>query len=207
MKSGVLDLNEFEFFKKCIIGNFNNLLQIEEQLKIGKLIHPTSIHSSNICNDIIKNLPKNFSKTFILEKNYYTSYGDTINNSNLHHLYLLEQTKDKKIKMSFYEMKNQIIEKRCFSRSSKLLLDFKKLKLSQKLNPIIFEYKEKIGFYGKSHSILENNISLFIEKTIHNNKIKTKQVIKNGDKVIVGSDLPIIYKKEIISQPKYLYHQ
>lgn len=189
-------MSELEFFKKCIIGNFNNLSQIERQLQLGKITHPISTHSSNMCNNMIKNLPKNFNKTFILEKNSYTSYGINIINTKLYYLYLLEQTKEKKIKVSYYDIENSMIEKNLSKKDNNLSLDFKKLKLSQKLNPIIFEYKTNNMFYGKSVSNIGDDFSLIIEKNIYKNKIETTQIIKKGDKVITGSNFPIIYTKE-----------
>ena len=89
-----------------------------------------------------------------------------------------------------------MIEKNLSKKDNNLSLDFKKLKLSQKLNPIIFEYKTNNMFYGKSVSNIGDDFSLIIEKNIYKNKIETTQIIKKGDKVITGSNFPIIYTKE-----------
>ena len=84
-------MNEFEKFKKVIVGDFNNSTQIEEQKKKGNITHPLAKHINRICNDKIINLPKNFKGIFVIEESYYT-FIDTNRTNILPHLFLFEET-------------------------------------------------------------------------------------------------------------------
>lgn len=191
-----MNMNEFEVFKKVIVGDFNNLEQIEEEKLSGKIIHPISKHINRVCNHKITNLPNGFKGIFVIEESYYT-YVDTDRTNALPHLFLFDETTDGKVKLTSYEIPKSISKKDFTNSNESLMMDYNDLEISSKFTPIIYEYKENIGFYGKSLSNFGNDTTFLLEETLSENRFEVSEILKKGEKIIIGFDTPIVYTREV----------
>jgi hypothetical protein len=57
-------------FIGMMTGHFDNKEQFDIMQKAGK-IYPYAEHINTICNDKIKNIPKDFNGKFVVEESYY----------------------------------------------------------------------------------------------------------------------------------------
>jgi hypothetical protein len=188
-------MNEFELFKKVIVGDFNNLAQIEDQKKKGKITHPIAKHINRICNDKIDNLPKDFKGIFVIEESYYT-FVDTNRTNILPHLFLFEETEEGRVKLISYEIPKSINKKDFTNSNENLRMDYNELEISQKFNPMVYTYKENIGFHGRSLSNFGPDTTFLLDETLSEDKFEVNEILKKGDRVLVGFDSPIIYTRE-----------
>ncbi|MGG5459981.1 hypothetical protein [Clostridium sp. B9] len=188
-------MKEFELFKKVIVGNFNNLKQVESERQNGEIIHPICKHVNRICNNKIINLPTNFNDIFVIEESYYTDIKTNRTNI-LPHLFLFEETENGQVKLTSYEIPKNISKKDFTNSNDSLKLDYNELEISSKFVPMIYTFNDNTGFYGKSLSDFGNNSTFLLEETLNENKFEVNEVLKKGEKVIIGFKTPIIYDRE-----------
>ena len=81
-------MKKLEQFIENLCGSFNNNGQIDRELAAGEVIHPKAKHINGVCNNKIKNLPKNFNGYFVIEESYYEQGKFT---NILPHLFLLKK--------------------------------------------------------------------------------------------------------------------
>ncbi len=189
-------MSKFELFKKVIVGKFNNLEQVEKEKSEGKIVHPIAKHINKICNDKIENLPKDFKGIFVIEESYYT-FVDTNRTNVLPHLFLFEETKEGKVKLISYEIPKSINKKDFTNSNENLKMDYNELEVSEKFNPMTYEYKEGVGFYGRSLSQFGPDTTFLLDETLSENRFEVNEILKKGDKVLVGFDSPIVYIREV----------
>lgn len=188
-------MTKFELFKKVIVGNFNNEEQIEKEKAEGKIIHPIAKHVNRICNDKIQNLPKDFKGIFVIEESYYT-FVETGRTNILPHLFLFEETSEGKVKLISYEVPKSVSKKDFTNSNENLQMDYNELEISTKFNPMTYEYTEGVGFYGRSFSNFGPDTTFLLEETLSENKFEVNEVLKKGDKVVVGFESPLLYIRE-----------
>lgn len=189
-------MNQFELFKKVIQGRFNNLEQVEREKTNDKIVHPIAKHINKICNDKIENLPKDFKGIFVIEESYYTDVK-TDKTNILPHLFLFEETENGQVKLISYEIPKSISKKDFTNSNESLKMDYNELEVSTKFTPMVYEYRENEGFYGKSFSDFGRGITFLLEETLSENKFEVNEIMKRGDQVLVGFDEPIIYIREV----------
>lgn len=187
-------MTEFELFKKMIVGNFDNNEQIEKEKSEGKIVHPLAKHINRICNHKIDNLPDNFKGIFVIEESYYT-HIETNKTNILPHLFLFEENEEGKVKLISYEIPGNIIKKDFTNYNENLKIDYNDLKISNKFNPMVYEYTEDRGFYGRSLSNFGSDTTFLLDETLSEDKFEVNEILKKGNKVIVGFESPIIYKR------------
>ncbi len=188
-------MKEFELFRKVIVGKFNNLEQIEKEKHEGKVIHPIAKHINRICNDKIDNLPNDFKGIFVIEESYYTDVKSEKTNV-LPHLFLFEESEEGKVKLISYEVPKSISKSEFTNSNESLRMDYNELGVSKKFNPMIYEYKEGVGFHGRSLSNFGPDTTFLLEETLSENIFEVNEILKKGDRVIVGFESPIIYKRQ-----------
>lgn len=188
-------MNEFELFKKVIVGDFTNTKQVEEEKLSGKVIHPLAKHVNRICNDKIKNLPNDFKGIFVIEESYYT-YTDTQRTNIMNHLFLFEELPSGKVKLTSYETPKSFSKKEFTNSNDKLVMDYNELEISSKFTPLIYDYIKGSGFYGKSLSNFSEDTTFLLEETLNENSFEVSEILKKGDRVLIGFDTPILYIRE-----------
>lgn len=188
-------MNQFEIFKKVIVGDFNNSAQIQEQKNNGKITHPFAKHINRICNDKIINLPDNFQGIFVIEESYYT-FLDTNRTNILPHLFLFEETENSEVKLISYEIPKSINKNDFTNSNENLKIDFNELEVSEKFNPMTYKYTNDKEFYGRSLSNFGPDTTFLLEETLSENKFEVNEILKKGDRVLVGFNSPIIYIRE-----------
>lgn len=189
-------MKEFELFKKIIVGKFNNLEQIEKEKHEGKVTHPIAKHINGICNDKIDNLPNDFKGIFVIEESYYTDIKSERTNI-LPHLFLFEENEKRKVKLISYEIPKSISKSDFINSNENLRMDYNELEVSKKFNPMVYEYKEGVGFHGKSLSNFGSDTTFLLDETLSENIFEVNEILKKGDRVIVGFESSIIYKREL----------
>ena len=126
-------------FIGMMTGHFDNKEQFDMMQKAGK-IYPYAEHINTICNDKIKNIPKDFNGKFVVEESYYETNGKRHASP---HIFLIMETDDG-IVLSSYEIPAGE-DKNTFSYNSMKNVDYAELKKSEKFTPAL--YHEKSGIW------------------------------------------------------------
>lgn len=182
-----------ETFVQNLCGEFNNYEQITEQAQDGIVTHPKASHKNGICNNKIKNLPKNFKGYFVIEESYYEQ---NCKKNALSHLFLFTLNKDNKVVLESYKIPEVLSIKDFRNNNANLRMDYRKLKKSENFNPIIYDYDEENGvFTGESVSQFSPMTKFILKERIENDILYVSQVFYKGDKKTFGFEDPIIYKR------------
>ena len=125
-------------FINMMTGHFNNKEQFDKMKKEGK-IYPYAEHINTICNDKIKNIPKDFNGKFVVEESYYETNGKRHASP---HIFLIMETDDG-IVLSSYEIPAGE-DKNTFSYNSMKNVDYAELKKSEKFTPALFSIRQHL---------------------------------------------------------------
>lgn len=153
------------------------------------------MHINEICNDKIDNLPSDFKGIFVLEESYYT-FSENGRTNVLPHLFLFTETSDGKVKLTSYETPKDIKKDEFTNSNKNLKLDYNSLEVSSKFKEMVYEYTESKGFYGRSLSVFGPDTTFLLEETLSDKKFEVNEILKKGDRVIVGFSSPIVYERE-----------
>ena len=188
-------MSEFELFKTVIVGKFHNEAQIEEQKRNGTVTHPLAKHINAICNDKIEHLPADFKGIFVIEESYYT-YLDKNTSTVLPHLFLFVETPEGQVQLISYEIPKDIKKSDFTNSNPNLRMNYEDLEVSKKFLPMTYQYTPGKGFLGESLSQFGPDTTFFLSETLSEDTFEVTEILKKGDRVLVGFDSPIIYKRE-----------
>ena len=179
-------------FMKYISGYFNNEKQLkEEKESTGEVRTPMAKHIVGICNDKMKNLPKDFNGFFTIDETYY-NHGD--NEAVLHHLFLYTLNEYNDVMLTSYELPNYIDYNDFINSNNELVIDYDKLELSKKFTPIVFQ--EKDGYFlAESESNFSPEVIFTAIEKVYDGKMHVTEMFRKNGKIISGSEEPIKYDK------------
>ena len=123
------NMSKFESFMKVLTGHFDNKEQYAQMQKAGKL-YPYAEHVNTVCNDKIKNLPKDFNGKFVVEESYYETNGKRHASP---HLFLITENEEG-ILLSSYEIPEGEDKSKVLYDSMKNI-DYTELKKTEKFTP------------------------------------------------------------------------
>lgn len=180
-----------DVFVNNLCGTFNNNEQLEDELKEGELKHPYAKHINGICNNKIKNLPKDFKGYFVIEESYYKQ--GSVNNI-LPHLFLFTLNEDNKVVLTSYELPEGV-NKEDFRNDNKFLtMDYNELIISKKFIPMIYDEFKGV-FTGESISYFSPSTRFELKERIDDSTLYVSEAFYKNDKLVFGSVDPIIYKR------------
>ncbi|MGL5417816.1 MAG: hypothetical protein ACRDAU_19260 [Clostridium sp.] len=185
-------MKKLDEFMEYLCGEFTNEEQIKNEQKEGKIVHPIAKHINGICNNKIKNLPKDFNGYFIIEESYYDmgSFKNT-----LPHLFLFTINDENKVVLTSYEIPKEYSKEEFRNNNENIILDYNKLELSKKFTPMVYETIEN-GFKGESISNFTPVTRFELRESITKEKLCVSEVFYNNDKMSFGFIDPIIYKRK-----------
>ena len=143
-KDGGKNKMKLDKFIGMMTGHFDNKEQFDIMQKAGK-IYPYAEHINTICNDKIKNIPKDFNGKFVVEESYYETNGKRHASP---HIFLIMETEDG-IVLSSYEIPAGE-DKNTFSYNSMKNVDYSKLEKSEKFTPTLYHEKDGIWEGGST---------------------------------------------------------
>lgn len=186
-------MKTLERFIEYLCGDFNNEEQLAREKELGKEGLPKAAHINRVCNEKIKNLPKDFKGYFVIEESYY-EIGNRKN--SLPHLFLFELNEEGKVVLTSYELPENIKKEEFSSNNEALSLDYETLIPSEKFTPMIYE---EVGesFEGKSVSDFGNGLIFTLQERTSQESLEVSEVFEKNGKKTFGFDEPIIYKKII----------
>ena len=124
-------------FVNYLEGNFNNEEQFKK-MKENNIKYPFCEHTNTVCNNKIKNLPKDFKGVFMVEESYYTD-GDVKRTSP--HLFLFEEVSEG-IKLTSYEIPDGY-NKDTFTYKELKEVDYNELKNNFKIE--VFDVNDAVN--------------------------------------------------------------
>lgn len=187
-------MNQLEIFKLYIQGNFNNQDQINAQKEMGEITHPYAEHVNRIVNNKIENLPKDLNGFFILEESYYTDLKTGRKNA-LPHLFFFTEDEQGRVKLISYETPADYPRKDFTNSNPNLKLDYNTLKVSEKFNPMTYDYIDGT-FYGKSISHFTEDTIFTLEEWIKDGELLVTEIMEKKGRVIIGVASPIEYVRQ-----------
>ena len=128
-------------FIGMMTGHFDNKEQFDMMQKAGK-IYPYAEHINTICNDKIKNIPKDFNGKFVVEESYYKN---TFSYDSMKNVDYAELKKSEKFTPALYHEKSGIWEGGSISQFSPVMT----FKLWEKFSDSCLEVSESMEVNGK----------------------------------------------------------
>lgn len=184
-------MKKLEQFIENLCGSFNNNGQIDRELAAGEVIHPKAKHINGVCNNKIKNLPKNFNGYFVIEESYYEQGKFT---NILPHLFLFNLNEENEVVLTSYELPKGIGKEEFKNNNDNLIMDYNELEVSKKFTPMV--YKENDGFFeGESVSNFTPETEFTLKEKIEDEKMYVSEVFRKNGKITFGFVDPIIYEK------------
>ena len=180
-----MKLNEFVNYLE---GNFNNEEQFKK-MKENNIKYPFCEHTNTVCNNKIKNLPKDFQGVFMVEESYYTD-GDVKRTSP--HLFLFEEVSEG-IKLTSYEIPDGY-NKNTFTYDELKEVDYSELKESSKFTPAIYKYENGV-YKGGSVSMFSPVLKFTLYEEFTKDYLSVSESMEVNGKRTFGYDDPIIYKR------------
>ena len=179
---------QLDNFVSMMIGHFDNKEQFDMMQATGK-IYPYAEHVNTVCNDKIKNLPKDFNGKFVVEESYYETNGKRHASP---HLFLITENEEG-ILLSSYEIPEGE-DKNTFSYKTMKNVDYSELKKSEKFTPAL--YHEKNGVWeGGSTSQFSPVMTFKLWERFSNSFLEVSESIEINGKRTFGYDDPIVYKR------------
>lgn len=185
-------MKKLEEFISYLCGSFNNDNQLKEEKAVtGEVRTPVAKHIVAICNDKIKNIPKDFNGYFTIDETYY-NHGE--HKTDLHHLFLYTLNKNNEVVLSSYELPNDVDYNEFINANDKLEMDYNKLGLSKKFAPIVF--KEEDGYFlAESESNFSPEVVFTAKQKVLDGKMYVTEVFRKNGEIVSGSENPIVYDK------------
>lgn len=180
-----------DVFVKNLCGTFNNDEQIESELKKGEVKHPYAKHINGICNDKIKNLPKDFKGYFVIEESYYKQGNFT---NILPHLFLFTLNEDNKVVLTSYELPEGVKKEDFRNDNESLTMDYNDLIVSEKFTPMVYDESDGV-FTGESISHFSPVTKFELKERIEDSTLYVSEVFYKNDKITFGFVDPLIYKR------------
>lgn len=179
---------QLDNFVGMMTGHFDNKEQFDMMQATGK-IYPYAEHVNTVCNDKIKNFPKDFNGKFVVEESYYETNGKRHASP---HLFLITENEEG-ILLSSYEIPERE-DKNTFSYKTMKNVDYSELKKSEKFTPAL--YHEKNGVWeGGSTSQFSPVMTFKLWERFSNSFLEVSESMEINGKRIFGYDDPIVYKR------------
>ncbi len=185
-------LSDFELFKTYIQGDFDNLEQINEEIKAGKQIHPYAKHINRLLDSKIKNLPEKHNGFYIMEESYYTYPNKPMEEKP--YLFWFEKTIKGQIRLHSLQIPKSIQKKDLRNDNKRLSLNYVELLKSPTFRPTTYT-KTKKGFYIKAPMNLPNEMKFTLEETIGKDVFEVMELLERRGESITPYSSPIIYKR------------
>lgn len=185
-------MEKLDVFINYICGTFNNDNQIKEEKAVtGEIKTPVAKHIVGICNDKIVNLPEDFKGYFTIDETYY-NHGE--HETALRHLFLYTLNEDSNVVLTSYELPTDIDYNDFVNANDKIVIDYSKLELSKKFNPITFE--ERDGYFlAESESEFSPEVIFTAVEKIYDGKMYVTEIFRKNGAIVSGSEEPIVYDK------------
>ena len=179
---------QLDDFVGMMTGHFDNKEQFDMMQATGKR-YPYAEHVNTVCNDKIKNLPKDFNGKFVVEESYYETNGKRHASP---HLFLITENKEG-ILLSSYEIPEGE-DKNTFSYKTMKNVDYGKLKKSEKFTPAL--YHEKNGVWEGGSTSQFSPVMIFkLWERFSNSFLEVSESMEINGKRTFGYDDPIVYKR------------
>jgi hypothetical protein len=186
-------MKAYDAFKLVLCGIFDNKNQVETEKKAGKQLHPYAKHVTNLCNNKIKNLPKDLKGYFILEESYYTSEGKPMEIKP--YLFFIEDVAADKIQLSSYSMPADMPKADIRYDNPNFSLDFNKISVSKTFKPAVYQFAN--GVFTVNHPTeLGNGMRFTLIETLTKNRLEVMELLEKNGKNLTPYDTPIIYDRK-----------
>lgn len=185
-------MKNLQLFLSYLCGEFNNEEQILEEKKNGQAIHPKAKHITAICNNKIKNLPKDFKGFFVIEESYYEQ-GNFKN--ILPHLFLFTEDEEGKVTLTSYDLPKGVSKEEFRNDNELLIMDYNNLKVSEKFTPMTYEFKDG-AFEGESISHFTPETIFKLKERTEKGTLYVSEIFEKNGKITFGCVDPIVYKKK-----------
>lgn len=184
-------MQPLEKFICYLCGEFDNTEQCRQEQEQHCCIHPLAKHINTIINDRIDNLPSDFKGYFMLEESYYSENGKS---TILPHLFQFHLDDANRVVLTSYDIPREYPKEEFRANNSNLKLDYQKLQVSTKFNPMTYEEDQDI-FIGNSVSMFTPVLKFILHEKIGQEALYVDESMEVNGKRTFGYDGPIIYKR------------
>jgi hypothetical protein len=194
-KKNIASMKTLNLFKEIITGNFDNKNQIDEEIKLGKQIHPFAKHINRIVDAKIKNLPIDKKSFFILEESYYENPGKPVDIKP--YLFQFSAGNKNTVVLKVFQLPTNIDKKDIRNDNKNLEFNYNELTPSPTFKGAVYAYnKTESTFTTNTPTDLGNGMKFTLIETLSKNKLIVMELLEKDGKRLTAYDTPIIYDRK-----------
>ena len=135
-------------FKKILVGDLDNRLQVFEERYRGQQIHPLAKHVTRECTHRVHHQPDDVGGIFILEESYYTYPDKETEIKPL--LFYIEPHGDRSVLLHSMQVPDRMDIKTFVNANDGWQLDYRELRESERFRPALYQWHDA-GFFTVFH--------------------------------------------------------
>jgi len=183
-------LNRFQHY---ITGDFDNSKQVVAEIKVGKQIHPLSVHVNKLANDKVKNIPASLKGFFIIEESYYLMEGKQLDLKP--YLFLFEEKEGGIIRLTTFQL-TDIIKEKVRNDNAELGFDYTKLVPSTTFKGADYTWNAMDKTFNTiSPNDLGNGMKFTLTEKFTKNQLSVLEQVEKDGKLLTTWNTPIIYNR------------
>lgn len=179
--------------EKYIVGNFNNLRQIQEDISKGQQLHPSARLVNIKIDDWILNAPQR-EGFWLLEEGHFENPG--MKTEVKPYIFFYEAVGDTAVKMHVYTFPVSMPSETIRHTREDLRVEYKDLNASINFKPMQLEYKQE-GFHYENVFNLPGGMIFTFKKSIRKDGIDLLELWHKDAKRLTTYDTPLILRKEL----------
>lgn len=184
--------NDLDVYLSYLTGDFDNQAQVNQEQKLGKVVHPLAKHVTRDITKRVANLPADFKGVFVLEESYYTFSNQETQVKPYIFKFLLNN--NGQVVLHSIAIPARIDKKTFTNANADWSLDFTELKESTSFKPATYTKTER-GFYIKAPNDLPGGIKFTLEETIGKDFLEVMELAEKDGKRLTPYETPIQYLK------------
>ena len=180
-------------FQQYITGDFDNSKQVVAEIKLGKQIHPLSVHVNKLANDKVKNIPASLNGFFIIEESYYLMDGKPLDLKP--YLFLFEEMGGGIIRLTTFQL-TDLKKEKVRNDNTELVFDYTKLLPSTTFKGADYTWNSHDKTFNTvSPNDLGNGMKFTLTEKFTSKQLSVLEQVEKDDKLLTTWNTPIIYDR------------
>ncbi len=175
-------------FRKMLLGEYDNSLQVAKEESEGDRIHPLAIHGIYDVTHLIQSLPEDFRGIFVLEESRFHMDTHTVDKK---YLFSYEEVSEG-ILLKSYQLPDGLPEGGEMLSDTDWMIPNKDLEESPRFQPLLLRW-DGTCFAGENVSQFSVEHRFYFRLEVHSQKFYVKELLKKDDIIVAGYESPIHY--------------
>ncbi len=175
-------------FRKMLLGEYDNSLQVKREEAEGHGIHPLAIHGIYDVTHLVQALPEDFRGIFVLEESHFHMGAHTVEKK---YLFSYEEVSEG-ILLKSYQFPEGLLESGDRLSETDWMIPYEKLEESPRFQPLLLKWDGRC-FVGENVSQFSPEHRFYFRLEVYTQEFYVKELLKKDHIVVAGYESPIHY--------------